>query len=117
MDTADNRLHARPDVGRIDSELAAGTREYDRCFPGGRKAALFAPPESAGRRSLLGLRPQVAHRQDCRLGTETAYDWRLIPNLRGRDAAHAIDDWRGFVTVAAGYSMVLETTKGLRVSP
>jgi integrase len=54
VDTADNRAKVRRDVRQIDGELAAGTFEYLRWFPRGRKAALFArgkPDDSGLRRS------------------------------------------------------------------
>jgi integrase len=46
-DTPENRAKIRRDIRQIDGEIAAGTFEYLRWFPGGRKAALFAPPESS----------------------------------------------------------------------
>src|SRR5919201_3395228 len=46
IDTTENRAKVRRDVRQIDGELAAGTFDYHRWFPRGRKAELFAPPES-----------------------------------------------------------------------
>src|SRR4030095_9763391 len=47
-DTTENRAKVRRDIRQIDGEIAAGTFEYIRWFPHGRRAALFAPTESNG---------------------------------------------------------------------
>ena len=82
VDTADNRAKVRRDVRRIDGELAAGTFEYLRWFPRGRKAALFATPESAGPPLYSAYVRRWLTDKTARLGAGTAYDWRRIVESR-----------------------------------
>jgi integrase len=84
-DTTDNRAKVRRDVRQIDGELAAGTFDYHRWFPGGRKAELFAPPESTAPPLYAAYVRRWLADKTARLGAGTAYDWlrivesRLIP--------------------------------------
>jgi integrase len=78
VDTSDNRAKVRRDVRQIDGDLAAGTFEYLRWFPYGRKAALFAPPESSAPPLYSAYVRRWPTDKTARLGAGTAYDWRRI---------------------------------------
>ena len=90
VDTADNRAKVRRDVRQLDGELAAGTFEYLRWFPRGRKAALFAPLESTGPPPYSAYVRRWLADKTARLGAGTAYDWgrivesRLVPTFGDR---------------------------------
>src|SRR5262249_23842887 len=81
-DTAENRTKVRRDVRQIDGEIAAGTFEYLRWFPHGRKAKLFPPAKSY---ELPIYREYVENwlaDKTARLGAGTAYDWQRIVESR-----------------------------------
>lgn len=82
LDTSENRAQVRRTTRQIDGEIAAGSFDYLSWFPKGRRAALFAPPESTGPplyRDYVGK--WLDHKQ-ARLGAGTAYDWRRIVESR-----------------------------------
>jgi integrase len=81
-DTAENRTKVRRDVRQIDGEIAAGTFEYLRWFPHGRKAALFAPAESNEPPPYREYVEKWLADKTARLGSGTAYDWRRIVESR-----------------------------------
>jgi integrase len=77
-DTADHRAKIRRDVRQIDGEIAAGSFEYHRWFPEGRKAAVFAPPESNAPPLYGTYVRRWLSDKTARLGSGTAYDWQRI---------------------------------------
>ena len=81
-DNKDNRARVRLTVRQIDGDIAAGTFEYQRWFPRGRKAGLFAPPESNAPPLYAAYVRRWLADKTARLGAGTAYDWRRIVESR-----------------------------------
>jgi hypothetical protein len=87
-DTTGNRTQVRRTVRQIDGEIAARTFDYLKWFPEGRRAALFAPPESVATPLSRDHVTKWLDDKQARLGAGTAYDWRrivesrLIPDFR-----------------------------------
>ena len=77
-DTPENRGKIRRDVRQIDGEIAAGTFDYLRWFPRGRKSRLFAPAESSAPPAYCAYVRRWLSDKTARLGAATAYDWRRI---------------------------------------
>jgi integrase len=81
-DTTENRAKVRRDIRQIDGEIAAGTFEYLRWFPHGRKARLFTPTESDEPPLYREYVERWLADKTARLGAGTAYDWRRIVDGR-----------------------------------
>jgi len=75
-DNKDNRRRVRRTVRQIDGDIAAGTFEYQRWFPRGRKAGLLAAPESNAPPLYAAYVRRWLADKTARLGAGTAYDWR-----------------------------------------
>jgi integrase len=81
-DSTENRTQVRRTVRQIDGEIAARTFDYLKWFPEGRRAALFAPPESVAPPLYRDHVTKWLDDKQARLGAGTAYDWRRIVESR-----------------------------------
>src|SRR5206468_12145864 len=81
-DTTENRAKVRRDIRQIDGEIAAGTFEYLRWFPHGRKARLFTPTESDEPPLYREYVERWLADNTARLGAGAAYYWRHIAARR-----------------------------------
>lgn len=82
VDNSDNRTQVRRTVRQIDGEIAAGSFDYLKWFPQGRRAALFAPPHSTAPPIYREYVRRWLEDKQARLGAGTAYDWRRIVESR-----------------------------------
>jgi integrase len=81
-DSVENRAQIRRTVRQIDGEIAARTFDYLLWFPQGRRAALFAAPESATPPLYRDYVKKWLDDKQARLGAGTAYDWQRIVESR-----------------------------------
>jgi integrase len=92
-DSPENRTQVRRIVREIDGEIAARTFDYLKWFPEGRRAALFAAPQSATPPLYREYVKKWLDDKQARLGAGTAYDWqrivesRLIPTFGGHQVS------------------------------
>src|SRR2546421_5151771 len=77
-DTPENRTEIRRRLRQLDGEIAAGTFDYAKWFPHGRKIALFAPKEIEGPPLFRDYVQRWLEDKTARIGPGTAYDMKRI---------------------------------------
>jgi integrase len=122
IDSPGNRVEMRRLVRQLDGELAAGTFDYAKWFPHGKRAARLTSPEPSGPPTYTVYVRRWLEDRKARLAPGTAYDLtriveaKLIPFFGARVVADIVEeDVEGFIAWLKSASVDAEAPSAVDV--